>query len=162
MQVDFEQLRQLLAMMREYDLSELELTSENGDKVSLKKRDKNPVQTIVAAAAPQVSPQPLTIGSTTASLFEKPKDDPNENIVVIKSPMVGTFYRSPNPESPAFVSEGDNVTPDSTVCILEAMKVFNEIKADCEGIVKEILVDNEEPVEYGQPLMRIKVVTIGD
>jgi acetyl-CoA carboxylase biotin carboxyl carrier protein len=75
----------------------------------------------------------------------------------VKSPIVGTFYRSASPESPAYVNVGDRITPESVVCIVEAMKVMNEIKADVRGEVVEVLVENGEPVEFDQPLFRVKV-----
>ena len=73
----------------------------------------------------------------------------------IESPMVGTFYSAANPDSPAYVNVGDTVGPDTTVCIIEAMKIFNEIKAECAGKIVEVLVDNAEPVEFGKPLFRV-------
>ena len=76
--------------------------------------------------------------------------------VAIESPMVGTFYGSPDPESPPFINVGDKVTPDTVVCIVEAMKVFSEIKAECSGTVTEISVNNGDAVEYGQVLFRVK------
>ena len=86
-----------------------------------------------------------------------PAEPPEEKgIILIKSPMVGTFYRAPSPESPAFVNEGDTVNPDSPVCIIEAMKVMNEIPAELAGEIKQVLVENGESVEYGQPLFKVK------
>ena len=80
----------------------------------------------------------------------------NEGLVAIKSPMVGTFYSSPDPESPAFVRIGSEVEPSSTVCIIEAMKVFNEIKAEVAGVIERILVKDEQAIEFGQPIMMVR------
>jgi acetyl-CoA carboxylase biotin carboxyl carrier protein len=82
--------------------------------------------------------------------------DVDAGLVAIKSPMVGTLYIAPDPESPPFVTEGARVSPTSVVCIVEAMKVFNEIKAEVSGTIKKVLVKNEEPVEFGQPLFMVK------
>src|SRR5947207_15995667 len=81
---------------------------------------------------------------------------PVSNEVEIKSPMIGTFYRSPSPEAPSYAEVGTEVTPDTVVCIIEAMKVMNEIKAEAKGIVTEALVDNAKPVEFGQPLFKLR------
>lgn len=78
------------------------------------------------------------------------------NEIEIKSPMIGTFYRSPSPESAAYVEVGTEVTPESVVCIIEAMKVMNEIKAEVKGVITQILVDNAKPVEFGQPLFKVR------
>lgn len=104
------------------------------------------------AALPAYATPPVATPSPAPS--EKP--DEEKGIVVIKSPMVGTFYRAPSPESPVFVKEGDVVNNDSPVCIIEAMKVMNEIPAELSGEIKQILVKNGESVEYGQPLFKVK------
>jgi len=97
-----------------------------------------------AAPAPQTAAQPAAAAGPPSGTIE------------IKSPMVGTFYRAANPESPPYVEEGDQVTADSGVCIVEAMKVFNEIKAEVEGTIVSILVENGQTVEYGQPMFLVK------
>jgi acetyl-CoA carboxylase biotin carboxyl carrier protein len=78
------------------------------------------------------------------------------NEIEVKSPMIGTFYRSPSPESAAYVEVGTEVTPESVVCIIEAMKVMNEIKAEVKGVITQVLVDNAKPVEFGQPLFKVR------
>jgi acetyl-CoA carboxylase biotin carboxyl carrier protein len=98
-----------------------------------------------AAAAPQ-APPPVAA--------DKPKTE-EAHIAVVKSPIVGTFYTSPNPESPAFVKVGDHVGPETTVCIVEAMKVFNQIPAEVSGKILSVLVENGQPVEFGQPLFKV-------
>ena len=110
-----------------------------------------PIQHIAApvAAAPVApAPAPAPVASTPAA--EKPAT--NDNYITIKSPMVGTFYRTANPDSPEFVTVGEAITPSKTVCIIEAMKLFNEIESEVSGKIVEVLVENATPVEYDQPL----------
>ena len=102
-----------------------------------------------AAAAPAPTPAPAAASAPTASAAEAGLD-------TIDSPMVGTYYSSPDPESPPFVKPGDRVTPDTVVCIIEAMKVFNEIKAEKSGTVVSVDVANASPVEFGQVLLKIR------
>ena len=104
-------------------------------------------------ALPAYAQQPVENASTAT---EKPAEEEEIGKVVIKSPMVGTFYRAPSPESPLFVKEGDIVDNDTTVCIIEAMKVMNEIPAELGGEIRQVLVENGESVEYGQPLFKVK------
>jgi acetyl-CoA carboxylase biotin carboxyl carrier protein len=101
-----------------------------------------------------VAPQPVAPPATAAAAGQTaPPAD--ENLEAVKSPMVGTFYSSPNPESPPFIKVGDHVGPTTTVCVIEAMKVFNEIPAEVSGQIVAVLVDNGEPVEFGQPLFKV-------
>lgn len=100
-------------------------------------------------AKPEVKPE-----KTPPS--EEKKEEIDKNMVEIKSPMVGTFYRAPSPESPPYVQVGDRVNPDTILCIVEAMKLMNEIKAELSGTILDILVENGQPVEYGQPMFKIR------
>ena len=135
--------------MQEHDLSEIDLRNE-ARRIKLR-RGAEPVVTMPAVApAPIQQPAAPATGSGDAA---GPAED--DNAAYIKSPMVGTFYTSPKPDTPAFVKVGDHVGPDSTVCIVEAMKVFNEIPAGISGTVVAVLVENGDPVEYGQPLFRV-------
>lgn len=102
------------------------------------------------AAAPAASPAPVAAAPAPAAAVET-----NKNYVEIKSPMIGTFYRMPNPESPAFVQIGDKVTAGQVVCIVEAMKLFNEIESEVSGTIVKVLVENANPVEYDQPLFLV-------
>ncbi len=102
------------------------------------------------AAAPAVA---APVASATAA--DKPAAATNDNYITIKSPMVGTFYRTANPDSPEFVKVGDVITPGKPVCIIEAMKLFNEIESDISGKIVEVLVENSTPVEYDQPLFLV-------
>lgn len=149
---DVRKIRRLIELMKEHDLNEIDL--RDGDvRVRLRKGG----ETIIAETRPAVSYAPAPAAAPAPSGGSAPAAPAAavDNLPVIKSPMVGTFYLSPNPESPAFVKVGDHIGADSTVCIIEAMKVFNEIPAEMTGKIVAILVENGAPVEYGQPLFRI-------
>ena len=115
------------------------------------------VQAPVAApvqAAP-TAPAPAPAAAPAAPTAEKASTDDDSKYVTIKSPMIGTFYRKPSPDKPAFVNVGDDVSADTVVCMIEAMKLFNEIEAEMAGKVVKVLVDDGDPVEYDQPLLLI-------
>ncbi|MGC4004562.1 MAG: acetyl-CoA carboxylase biotin carboxyl carrier protein [Pirellulales bacterium] len=149
---DVKRVRRLVEMMKEHDLSELDL--KNGDQRVRLRRGQDPVVTMPAyAAAPtyqQAAPAAAPAGG--APQASAPAAEAG---VVIKSPMVGTFYTAPNPESPAFVKVGDHVGPESIVCVIEAMKVFNQLPAELSGQITAVLVENGQPVEFGQALFRV-------
>jgi acetyl-CoA carboxylase biotin carboxyl carrier protein len=159
--MDVEKIRALLdelaSFMKKHDLAELELDVD-GAEVKLRKSGKPaPPQPLLAApsAAP---PAPGSASTAAPNAGLAPAElEPEPGTVTVTSPMVGTFYRSPEPDSDRFCEVGDEVTEDSVVCIIEAMKVMNEIKAENAGRVSKILVENGEPVEYGQPLFVIAV-----
>jgi acetyl-CoA carboxylase biotin carboxyl carrier protein len=144
--------------MGRYQLSELELEGD-GRKIRLKKVDPHPVLPAIPYAAPVSIPgAPPTVAIAPASsapaLAPGPLPLP-PNLHEVKSPMVGTFYRAPSPEADPFVHEGDRVEEKTVLCLIEAMKVMNEITAGVSGVVKEILVKNGESVEFSKPLFRI-------
>ena len=112
------------------------------------------VQTIAAPAPVPIAPAPASTAAPVANA-ETPVES-NSNLVEIKSPMVGTFYRAANPESPSFANVGDDVNPGKVVCIIEAMKLFNEIESEVKGKIVKVLVDNATPVEYDQPLFLVE------
>jgi acetyl-CoA carboxylase biotin carboxyl carrier protein len=162
-------LKALLNLMHEHGLVELEIEDKKG-KVRLVRgvvalHDHNPKQAAVAVApSTEVPPTPggkkiqgktkaQTVDSAPAGSVELA---PNQKLV--ESPMVGTFYRSPSPTAPPFVEEGSQVRKGQPLCIIEAMKMMNEIEADTSGRVVKVLVDNGNPVEYGQPLMILEVI----
>ncbi len=148
MEMELEEIQKIIKLMEENNLVEFELEKE-GFRVALKKGQ--PV--VVSPSAPMPAVVPANVNPTqTAAEPQKQVEDTE----VIVSPMVGTFYVSPSPDSPAYVTVGQRVEPSDIVCIVEAMKVMNEIPADVSGTVVEILVNNAEPVEYGQPLFRVK------
>lgn len=155
--IDIRKLKELVKLMVENDLSELDLKDEQ-ESVSLRRPYASAGAAMAPAAAPPAyaSPTPVSPAAAPAATAPAASGDDEAGLVPITSPMVGTFYSSPDPESPSYVSAGDNVSPDTTVCIVEAMKVFSEIKAECSGKIAKVLVKNAEPVEYGQPLFLVR------
>ena len=145
---DVKKVRRLVELMKEHDLAEIDL--RQGEQRIRLRRGADPV---VQQYAPQ--PRPVADQASQAAPPPKPAAVDETHVVVIKSPMVGTFYLSPNPESAAFVKVGDHVGPESIVCIIEAMKVFNEIPAEVSGQIVAALAENGEPVEFGQPLFKV-------
>lgn len=156
MQLDHEQLRQLLALLGESDIQELRLEGEDFRlEVRRNLPSAAPVTMLQApAAAVPVAPAPLAAPSPSAP--PPPAASSRSDLLAITAPMVGTFYRSPAPGEPPFVEIGSRVSTGQPVCILEAMKLMNELESDVSGDVVEILVENGTPVEFGQVLMRIK------
>lgn len=147
--MDLKEIKELIALMKKNDLSVFKMENE-GFKITLKKgTDFQPVISTTPIAAPVAvaAPAPAPAVAPAADTGSKKE---------IVSPMVGTFYRSASPESAPFVEIGAAVTPDTVVCIIEAMKVMNEIKAEMSGTVTEILAENSKPVQFGQPLFRLK------
>lgn len=147
---DLARIRQLVRMMRENDLAEIDLRQDNS-RLRLRRGPENAVFTTVSPASAVVSAAP-SASSTPAATEAKPPE--NKSFPTINSPIVGTFYRAASPEADSFVSVGSKVSADTVVCIIEAMKVFNEIPAGVTGTIREVLVENGAPVEYGQPLYR--------
>ena len=162
--VNMEELRELIALLRENGLAELELEREDF-RVRLRREGSN-------THAPNVGPDPASIPvpiidpvlrapsgqtpSSAAADAKKADEAKDQDLHIIASPIVGTFYRSPSPTAEPFVKIGSNVEQDSVVCIIEAMKLMNEIQAETTGEVVKIYVENGQPVEYGQPLFGIK------
>ncbi len=138
--------------MRKNDLSEFQLEQE-GFKITLKRGVDFPAQ-------PQIAAGPLSLqNATQAAATASAQPDPGpakSKLREITSPMVGTFYSSPSPDAPAYVTAGQEVSEDSVVCIIEAMKVMNEIKAELRGIIVETVAENGKPVQYGQVLYRVR------
>lgn len=154
--VDLEQIRALMKLMEQHNFDELDLRDE-GRRLHLSRGGRQR-----GAAAPVVVPTMLAAGGAEPKVAAAPAAaqagaEPGAGIKVIRSPMVGTFYRAPSPDSPNFVEEGAHLTDDSVLCIIEAMKVMNEIKAECTGELVKILVANGEAVEYGEPLFHVRV-----
>jgi acetyl-CoA carboxylase biotin carboxyl carrier protein len=160
MQLDHDQLRQLLALLGDSDIQEFSL---EGDDFRLEVRRNLPAAaapvTVLQApvSAPAAAPSAAQAAPAAApSTPPPPAAAARSDLQTISAPMVGTFYRSPSPDDPPFVDVGSRITPGQTVCILEAMKLMNELEAEIGGEVVEILVDNGTPVEFGQALMRIR------
>lgn len=159
MQVDTTEILKIVEMMSRHDLTEIDIKSEDGS-LTIKRERKAasepqfvsfppmmsaamPTAPLAAPAAPAAAAPAVAAPAAPAGTF-------------IEAPLVGTFYAAPSPDANAFVKIGDRVTPDSVVCIVEAMKVMNEIKAEKAGTIKEILVENGQAVAYGQPLFRLE------
>ncbi|HEU4645766.1 MAG TPA: acetyl-CoA carboxylase biotin carboxyl carrier protein [Burkholderiales bacterium] len=153
--MDLRKLKKLIDLVQESGIAELEIT-EGEEKVKIVKGGEATVTPIAAAAKPAAAPAaPAGAAAAAAAVAAAVAEEPALEGHLLKAPMVGTFYRSASPESKAFVEVGQNVKAGETVCIIEAMKLMNEIEADATGVIKAILVENGQPVEYGQPLFII-------
>ena len=156
--VNMEELRELIGLLRENGLAELELENE-GFRVRLRRESSAPEPSGSVAAPP---PAPATPAPTPVHAPAHPGTQAttaaaqDQDLHIIPSPIVGTFYRSASPTADPFVKIGSNVEPESVVCIIEAMKLMNEIQAEATGEVVKIYVENGQPVEYGQPLFGIR------
>jgi acetyl-CoA carboxylase biotin carboxyl carrier protein len=137
-------VRRLVRLLEESDAGELTV-EEDGVRITVRRRESGPSQ-----AAPLVAPQPLAATAARDAFAAPPSD-----VLVVVSPMVGNFYRSSSPDADPFVEEGDRVEVGQVLCILEAMKLFNEFKSDHAGTVRKVLVDDAQPVEFGQPLFEL-------
>jgi acetyl-CoA carboxylase biotin carboxyl carrier protein len=153
--VDLDHLRDLMKLMDQFSFDELEVRDE-GQRLHLLRRPRGSQQGVPQPA--MVMPTMMSAAAPAAPLAADagPEALPAD-IKVIKSPMVGTFYRSPSPDSEHFVEEDVEVSDETVLCILEAMKVMNEIKAECSGTLVKILVANGEAVEYGEPLFHVRL-----
>lgn len=152
---DVRRIRRLVELMQDNDLAEIDL--QQGDMRIQMKRNTSQLPPAIASSfpVPAFAPAPVGLGASGDAVPKSPSPD-DSNHTYITSPMVGTFYTSPDPESPPYVKIGDVVHPEKTVCILEAMKVFNEIQAEVSGKIVAILVLNGEPVEFGKPLFKVE------
>jgi acetyl-CoA carboxylase biotin carboxyl carrier protein len=160
--LDLKEIKQIIDLMKRSDLTEFAV-EEEGFKLRIRRGNSGaPVVStssggfvtpapVVAEAAPIAAAAPVGLTRPTSP----PADEPG--IAYIKSPMVGTFYRAPSPESPAFVEVNSKVTESSPVCIIEAMKIMNEIQAEVKGTIVEVLIENGQPVEFGQRLFKVRV-----
>lgn len=146
--VDLDHLRDLMKLMDQFSFDELEVR-EGDQRLHLLRRPRGS-----GVAAPQTVVVPTMVGGAAAAAPEAGALP--EGVSVVKSPMVGTYYSAPSPDSSPFVSEGDSIKEDQVLCIIEAMKVMNEIKSDCSGTVVKVLVANGEAVEYGEPLFHVR------
>ena len=142
---DVKKVRRLIELMKEHDLSELDLKQAD-NRVRIRRGGE-----VVAYSAPAARPAPAAAAGQPAAKGS----ESDARLLVIKSPMVGTFYRASGPDAAPFVKVGDRIGPEKTVCIVEAMKVFNEIPAGVSGQVVAILVENGAPIEFGQPLIKV-------
>jgi len=147
---NMDELQALAALVNEHGFTDFEFENEN-IRVRLSKQ-----ATVPMVAAPPVQQVAAPQQTSTETVVPEPAVDSDAGLHKIISPIVGTFYRSPGPDKDVYVKEGSNVSPDTTVCIIEAMKLMNEIQAEIAGEIVKIYVENGQPVEYGQPLFGVK------
>ncbi|QQK80867.1 acetyl-CoA carboxylase biotin carboxyl carrier protein [Salicibibacter cibi] len=152
-----EEIKDLIKAVDDSGISELEVTGEDNEGLVIRKKPDGVMQQVAVPATQEAAPpaenvRPAMQGG--ANQQESPSADPN--LEQITSPMVGTFYRAPSPDTDPYVQPGDRINESNVVCIVEAMKLMNEIEAEIEGEIKEILVENGELVDYGQPLFLVK------
>jgi len=152
--MDIKQIQELVKLINKTNIGEITI-EEEGVKITVKQK-KDPVQHIVAnAGMPSYAPAPAPAAAPAAPAAAKPAEPKADNLVTIKSPMIGTFYRQAGPGKPIFASVGEEVTPGKVVCIIEAMKLFNEIESEVKGKIVKVLVEDASPVEYDQPLFLV-------
>jgi acetyl-CoA carboxylase biotin carboxyl carrier protein len=151
--VDLRKLKKLIDLVQESGIAELEVT-EGEERVRISRVGQGPVHMMAQPAQFAIPASPAPAAAAAAPVAALPAPEKVEGHIV-KSPMVGTFYRAPSPGAKAFVEVGDKVSPGDTLCIIEAMKLLNEIEADHGGTIKEAYVENGQPVEYGEPLFLI-------
>lgn len=162
--MDFKQIQELIKMINKSNIGEVTI-EEKGFKLTIKQKEE-PAQHVIAAPiqAPyqlpvaQAAQQPAATGAPSNAAGDKPKaaDAVADNLLTVKSPMIGTFYRSSAPGKPVFVEVGDEIIPGKVVCIIEAMKLFNEIESEIKGRIVKVLVEDASPVEYDQPLFLVE------
>lgn len=157
--MDFKQIQELIKIVNKSNIGELSI-EEKEFKITIKQKEDQ-VQTIVAApSAPvyapafQAAPQAAPAQAAAPAIAAAPAKA--DNLITIKSPMIGTFYRRPSPDKPLFAEVGDEIAPGKVVCIIEAMKLFNEIESEVSGKIVKILVDDASPVEFDQPLFLVE------
>jgi acetyl-CoA carboxylase biotin carboxyl carrier protein len=153
--MDIKQIQELVKLINKTNIGEITI-EEEGVKITVKQK-KDPVQHIIAGSAAPLYPPVAAIATTPAAapVETKPAEPKTDNLVTIKSPMIGTFYRQAGPGKPIFASVGEEVTPGKVVCIIEAMKLFNEIESEVKGKIVKVLVEDASPVEYDQPLFLV-------
>jgi acetyl-CoA carboxylase biotin carboxyl carrier protein len=156
MSMDFDEIKQILDMMREHDIAEFELERDN---VKLRLRKGAAGHWSVTPASPHPPPLPVAPQAPAAAVDSTPVLAPADealDLAVVKSPIVGTFYRAPEPGAKPFAEVGDMVRKGQVICIIEAMKLMNEINAECDGEIIKCYVENGQPVQYGERLFAIK------
>jgi acetyl-CoA carboxylase biotin carboxyl carrier protein len=155
--MDIKQIQELVKLMNKTTIGEITI-EEDGKKITIKQK-KDPVQNIVSSQTHTVAPQMSAPAPVQTSTPQPPKTEAapkQDNLITIKSPMIGTFYRQAGPGKPIFINVGDEVTPGKVVCIIEAMKLFNEIESEVKGTIVKVLVEDASPVEYDQPLFLVE------
>lgn len=143
--MELEDLKNLIDLLKDTDISELQIEKE-GTKITIKRHKTAVTEQVPVQAVSAVQQEKIVIE----------KEEEKERFVTVVSPIVGTFYQSPSPDSPPFVEEGAKVKKGQVLCIIEAMKLMNEIESEFDGIIKKAIVENGHPVEYGEPLFLIE------
>jgi len=160
--MDYKQIQELVKLVNKSNIGELSI-EEKDFKICIKQKEEQVQQTIVsappvmqAAYPQQFHPQPVQQGQLSSSIESaETSASKTDNLMTIKSPMIGTFYKRPSPDKPVFAEVGDEIVPGKVLCIIEAMKLFNEIESEVSGRIVKILVDDASPVEYDQPLFLV-------
>ena len=158
--MDFKQIQELIKMVNKSNIGEVSIEQKDF-KITVKQKEDQVTQVVTAAplqAAPvPVAAAPAAPAPAAPAAAEKPKAAASaDNLITIKSPMIGTFYRKSSPDKPNFVEVGSDIAPGSVVCIIEAMKLFNEIESEVKGRIVKVLVEDASPVEYDQPLFLVE------
>jgi acetyl-CoA carboxylase biotin carboxyl carrier protein len=156
--MDLKQIQDLVKMVNKSNISELTI-EEKDIKITIKQKEDKYVTAAPVQALPQMQAMPVTaapVASAPAAAAPAAAPKAADNLITIKSPMIGTFYRKPAPDKPNFVEEGDEVRNGKVVCVIEAMKLFNEIESEVSGKIVKILVEDASPVEYDQPLFLVE------
>lgn len=156
--MDFKQIQELIKIINKSNIGEVSI-EDQGFKITIKQKEDPTPQYVTGAPVPMAMPAAAPIAAAPVAAPAAPKAEANapaSNLVTIKSPMIGTFYRSSAPGKPMFVEVGDEVAPGKVVCIIEAMKLFNEIESEVKGRIVKILVEDASPVEYDQPLFLVE------
>jgi len=148
--MDIKQIQDLIKFVHKSGVNEVSI-EENDFKITIK---TNQAPTVVTATIPAAAP----VAAAPAPVAAAPAVSESDNYLTIKSPMIGTFYRSASPDKPSFVNVGDEIKAGQVVCVVEAMKLFNEIEAEISGRIVKVLVDNASPIEYDQPLFVVEPV----
>jgi acetyl-CoA carboxylase biotin carboxyl carrier protein len=148
--MEIKDIKRIVELVKNNELTEFSLKDKDFELV-LKRGGEQ-----VVYAAPPVAAAPAVAPASAPAAAPAPAEDASDDLPEILSPIVGTFYRKPSPDADVFVQVGDEVDEDTVVCIVEAMKVMNEIKAECKGVIKKILVEDASPVQYGQPLFLVE------
>ena len=152
--MDIKDIKAIIDLMKKNSITEFELERQDS-KIRLK-RGPNGGAPIVQYDEPVAGGGPALMPVAAPALLAGAPQTPATGEIEVKSPMIGTFYRAPSPEAASYVEMGTEINPESVVCIIEAMKVMNEIKAEVKGIITQVLVENGKPVEFGQPLFKVR------
>ena len=154
--IDIRKLKELIRLMVANELTELDLRDAE-EQVTLRRPGPQQAPQVLQAAPMQVAAPAAPVAAPAApAAAEPPAENADDGLVAIESPMVGTFYSSPAPDKPSFISVGSSVSDETVVCLVEAMKIFNEIKAETTGTIEKLLVSSGDAVEFGQPLFLVR------